>query len=158
MNTHAPIHAPASDIPDMSLMQVSALMASGAATPTDVTEAVLTRIAKVEPALNSYQVVLADHAREKAATATAERQAGLNRGPLHGVPVALKDLCETAFAPTAAGMAMYRDNATGRDATVTARLEQAGAIVLGKLAMTEGAYSGHHPDMPTPKNPWNEQL
>ncbi|MTE01476.1 amidase [Paracoccus sp. YIM 132242] len=158
MNTHAPILAAASDIADLSLTQVSRLIATGAATPAEVTEAVLTRIARLDPHLNSYQVVLADRAREKAAQATAERQAGLDRGPMHGVPIALKDLCETAFAPTAAGMAMLRGNATGRDATVTARLEQAGAIVLGKLAMTEGAYAGHHPDMPVPKNPWNGRL
>lgn len=158
MNTHAPILAATTDVADMSLIQVSRLIATGAMTPTEITEAVLDRIASIDPYLNSYQAVLADHAREKAAQATIERQKGLHRGPLHGVPIALKDLCETAFAPTAAGMAIHRDNATARDATVTARLEQAGAIVLGKLAMTEGAYAGHHPDMPTPKNPWDSRL
>jgi len=158
MNTHTPIPQAAGEIADLSLMQVSGLIAAGAITPFDVTEAVLARIARVDQRLTSFQTVLADRAREKAAEATRERQAGLDRGPLHGVPIALKDLCETSFAPTAAGMAIHRENATGRNATVTERLEQAGAIVLGKLAMTEGAYSGHHPDMPTPKNPWNEQL
>lgn len=55
-------------------------------------------------------------------------------------------------------MGLYRDSRTGRNATVTTRLEQAGAVILGKLAMTEGAYAGHHPDMPVPKNPWDAKL
>ncbi|WP_134682335.1 amidase [Paracoccus ravus] len=158
MNKHVPIEQPEGEIADMSLSQVSALIAAGTVTPTDVTEAVLARIESLEPRLNSYQLVLQDRAREKAAHATRERLAGLDRGPLHGVPLALKDLCETSYAPTAAGMAILRGNETGRDSTVAARLEQAGAVILGKLAMTEGAYAGHHPDMPTPKNPWNEQV
>lgn len=158
MNTHAPITAPVREIPDLSLTEVSALIASGGASPTEVTEAVLDRIALLDARLDSYQTLLAERALERAAQATRERQAGMDRGPLHGVPIALKDLCETEFAPTAAGMAIHRDNMTGRNATVTARLEQAGAIILGKLAMTEGAYAGHHPQMNVPKNPWNEQL
>lgn len=158
MNTQPKTIAPARMMTDMSLTQISAMIASGAATPSEVTEATLDRIAQLDPALTAYQHLLADRAREKAAVATRERQAGLDRGPLHGVPIALKDLCETDFAPTAAGMALNRDNQTGRNATVTARLEQAGAIILGKLAMTEGAYAGHHPDMPVPKNPWDARL
>lgn len=158
MNTQSPRIAPARAITDLSLTEVSALIASGTATPTEVTEAALNRIAQLEGGLTAYQHLLADRARDKAALATQERQSGLDRGPLHGVPLALKDLCETEFAPTAAGMALYRDNRTGRDATVTARLEQAGAVILGKLAMTEGAYAGHHPDMPVPRNPWDARL
>lgn len=144
-------------LPDLGLMEVSALIASGAATPLDVTEAVLARIAAIDGTLRTYVTLTAEHALSRAAQATEERARGLLRGPLHGVPVALKDLCETDFASTSGGMKIHADNRTGRNATVVSRLEQAGAVILGKLAMTEGAYSGHHPQMPVPKNPWNER-
>lgn len=143
------------EIPDLSLLETRALIASGAASPLEVTEAVLDRIDAVDPALNAYLTLTRAHALKAARIATEERAKGLDRGPLHGVPFALKDLYETDFAPTSAGLALLRDNATGRNATVTTRLEQAGAVILGKLGMTEGAYSGHHPEMAVPKNPWN---
>src|SRR4029078_5968290 len=76
-------------------------------------------------------------------------------GPLHGVPIAVKDLCNTAGIPTAAGMAMHRANVSAKDATVVARLKAAGAVILGKLQMTEGAFGAHHPSIPAPLNPWN---
>ena len=79
---------------------------------------------------------------------------GLWRGPLHGVPIAVKDLFDTIFAPTSAGMALRRDHVPIENATVIDRLEAAGAVVLGKLAMTEGAFSHHNPDMRRPVNPW----
>lgn len=142
------------EICDLSLTEVSAGIRAGAFSPVEVTEAVLARMAAVEPKLNSYITVTAERALERAELAQAEMKAGLYRGPLHGVPVAVKDLCETSFAATTGGMAIYKGNETGRDSTVVTRLEQAGAVMLGKLAMTEGAYSGHHPEMPTPVNPW----
>ncbi|HEY0276484.1 MAG TPA: amidase, partial [Paenirhodobacter sp.] len=158
MDSRAPLIAsPAREIPDMSLTEVSALIDSGKASPLEVTQAVLDRIAAIDGSLNSYVTLAADYALRRAEEATAERARGLVRGPLHGVPVAVKDLCETAFAPTSAGMHINANNHSGRNATVVTRLEQAGAVILGKLAMTEGAYSGHHPKMPVPKNPWNEQ-
>jgi amidase len=76
---------------------------------------------------------------------------------LHGVPLAVKDLCWTADAPTAAGMAIHRDFMAPEDGTVVARLRAAGAVILGKLAMTEGAYAGYHPDMSVPINPWDAE-
>lgn len=80
---------------------------------------------------------------------------GLRRSPLHGVPVAVKDLCDTTFAPTSAGMGLRKHHRAQSNATVVERLETAGAIILGKLATTEGAFSSHHPDLRTPINPWN---
>jgi len=145
------------DICDLSLTEVGAGIRGGAFTPVEATEAVLARMAALEPKLSSYITITAEHALERAEQAQAELQAGLYRGPLHGVPVAVKDLCETSFAPTTGGMAIYKGNETGRDSTVVTRLEQAGAVMLGKLAMTEGAYSGHHPEMPTPVNPWYDK-
>lgn len=159
MNAHTKVaDLSTRDIPDLSLMETSALIASGAATPSDVTEAVLGRVAEVDGALNAFITLTADRAREKAEIATKERAAGLDRGPLHGIPFALKDLCETDFAPTSAGLALLKNNQTGRNATVTERLERAGCITVGKLGMTEGAYSGHNDKMAVPKNPWNAKL
>ncbi|MEB3419176.1 amidase [Salipiger marinus] len=143
------------DIPDLSLTETSALIASGQATPLEVTEAVLQRIDAVEGKLNAFITLTRERALEKATLATKERAAGLDRGPLHGIPFALKDLCETDFAPTSAGLALLKENHTGRNATVTERLEQAGCVIIGKLGMTEGAYSGHNDRMAVPKNPWN---
>lgn len=140
--------------PDLSLMDVSARIADRRLSPVELTETMLARIESHDGALRSYQHVMADSARAAAARAEAEIAAGLNRGPLHGVPIAVKDLCRTHDAPTAAGMTLYKDYRSETDCTVVARLRQAGAVILGKLAMTEGAFSNHHPEMPTPLNPF----
>ena len=156
MNFHAKTaNLSTRSIPDLTMMETSALIASGEATPSDVTQSVLARVAEVNGKLDAFITLTADRAVEQAETATKERAAGLNRGPLHGIPFALKDLCETDFAPTSAGLALLKNNETGRNATVTTRLEQAGCVTIGKLGMTEGAYSGHNDKMPVPKNPWN---
>ena len=76
----------------------------------------------------------------KARQAEEELNRGLWRGPLHGVPIAVKDLCYTDFAPTAAGMLIHKDFIPPYTCTVVERLERAGAILLGKLSMTEGAF------------------
>ncbi|HLF23530.1 MAG TPA: amidase, partial [Burkholderiales bacterium] len=79
----------------------------------------------------------------------------VSRGPLHGVPVAVKDLCRTQGIVTAVGMSIYKDYVPDRDATVVARLKNAGAVLLGKLQMTEGAFSAHHASIAAPVNPWS---
>ena len=76
-------------------------------------------------------------------------------GPLHGVPVAVKDLCFTRGVRTMGGSKVYADHVPGFDATVVARLQSAGAILLGKLNLTEGAMGGYNPDFQIPLNPWN---
>jgi amidase len=142
----------------LSLMDVSAALRSGALTSTDVTETLLARIARRDGALKSYTTLLADRALAKARAADAELKRGLWRGPLHGVPIAVKDLCYTSFAPTSAGMYIHKDFVPPYSATVVERLERAGAILLGKLTMTEGAYATHHPKMKTPINPWHKDV
>jgi amidase len=74
------------------------------------------------------------------------------------VPIAVKDLCYTDFAPTAAGMLIYKGFIPPYTCTVVERLERAGAVILGKLSMTEGAFAIHHPGMPTPVNPWRAEV
>jgi amidase len=100
-------------------------------------------------------LVMADVAMAEAKVAEAEITAGLYRGPLHGVPIAVKDLYWTKGFPTTAGMTIYKDYRPDEDATVVRRLKESGAVLLGKLQLTECAYSDHHPSVTPPKNPWN---
>ena len=138
----------------LSLTDVSERLRRGELRPTALSEMTLARIAQHDGALKSYTTLLADRAMAKARQAEAELNRGLWRGLLHGVPIAVKDLCYTDYAPTAAGMLIHKDFVPPYTSTVVDRLERAGAIVLGKLSMTEGAFAIHHPDMPTPVNPW----
>jgi amidase len=77
--------------------------------------------------------------------------------PLHRVPVAVKDLCWTTNAPTAAGMTIHKDYMPSEDATVVKRLSDAGTVILGKLQLTESAYADDHPNVTPPRNPWNAE-
>ena len=86
--------------------------------------------------------------------AERRRSQGLPLEPLHGVGVALKDLCDVAGEPTRAGTTVLGDPPAQEDAEVVRRLEAAGAIVLGKVKMTEGAFVTHHPSIVPPVNPW----
>jgi len=143
------------DIAYLELTEVAELIRSRQLTSVEVTEAVLARTEALDPTLHSFAHVSAESALAAARSADDELRAGRLRGPLHGVPVAVKDLCATADAPTTAGMTIHAGRTTAYDATVVARLRAAGAVITGKLRMTEGAFSEHHPDLPTPVNPWD---
>lgn len=145
---------PLEDLHYQSLLDISERIRRRELSPVAVLEATLERIARLDGAARSYTAVLADRARAMAARAEAEVAAGFWRGPLHGVPFAVKDLCATRFAPTTGGMPIRKDVTPDHDATVVRRLEDAGAVIVGKLKMTEGAYTSHHPDDPGPVNPW----
>ena len=142
----------------LSLMEVSAKLRRGDLKPTALTEMILTRIARRDGKLGSYTTLLADRAMAMSRAAEDELNRGFWRGPLHGVPIAVKDLCYTDFAPTAAGMFIHKNFMPPCTSTVVERLERAGAILLGKLSMTEGAFATHHPSMPTPVNPWHADV
>jgi amidase len=144
-----------SDLPYESLTTVSDLIRRKKLSSVEVTDAILQRIAKLDGQYHSYVTVLAERSRDQAKAADTEIARGLWRGPLHGVPIAVKDLCYTTFAPTLAGSAIFKSFVPSFNATVVERLENAGAILLGKLQMTEGAYTSHHPEVATPLNPWN---
>ncbi len=139
----------------LELTELAALIRSGDASPVEVTRAQLQRIEKLDGVLRSYARVTAASALREAEAAEAEIRAGRYRGPLHGVPIALKDLFRRKGVPTAAGGVLHRDKPADYDATVTRRLREAGTVLLGQLQMTEGAYSDHHPDIAPPRNPWN---
>lgn len=145
---------PPEDLHYWSLLDISERIRRRELSPVTVLEATLERVARLDGAARSYVTVLADRARAAAIRAEAEVAAGFWRGPLHGVPLAVKDLCATSFAPTTGGMPMRRNAVPDHDATAVRRLEDAGAVIVGKLKMTEGAYTSHHPDDPGPVNPW----
>jgi len=123
--------------------------------PVEVTQAQLERIESLDDQLHAYVTVTAERALDQAKAAEIEIGRAGARGKLHGVPIALKDLCATRGVRTTAGTRILRDWIPEEDACVVERLEAAGAIVLGKLQMTEGALSSHHPDVPPPVNPWD---
>ena len=137
------------------IMQLAPRIQAGDVSPVAVTRAQLDRIAALDGTLASYALVMADSAMAQAQAAEAEIAGGHYRGPLHGVPIAVKDLFWTKGVPTAGGMAIYKEFRPAEDATVVRRLRDAGAVLLGKLQMTEGAYSDYHPSVTPPKNPWD---
>lgn len=146
-----------SDFHFLSLSEVSELISAREISPTELTRAMLDRINTVDGQLNSYAAVMAEHAMAQATAAEQEIMGGRNRGPLHGVPVAVKDLCFTAGFPTKGGLQVLSDHVPEFDATVVSRLIDAGAVLLGKLNLTEGAMAGYHPNFQVPRNPWDAQ-
>jgi amidase len=143
------------DLHYLELTEIAAWIRTRRISPLEVTRAQLDRIAALDGKLGSYVHVMSDAAMAQAKVAHDEVAAGRYRGPLHGVPIALKDLFWTRDVPTAAGTTIHRDFRPDDDATAVRRLKEAGAIVLGKLQLTEGAYSDHHPSVTPPSNPWN---
>ncbi|WP_253720389.1 amidase [Brevibacterium renqingii] len=143
------------DLHFLQLHEISHLIRTRALSSREVTEAMLARIDALEPALQSFATVMAETALAEADRADALSARGDWLGDLHGVPVAVKDLANTHDAPTGAGTTAHADYQPDSDATVVARLRRAGAVVLGKLRLTEGAFTGHHPELPTPVNPWD---
>jgi len=143
------------DLHYLDLTELADLLRQREVTSVEVTRAQLERIDHLDGRLASYARITPEDALAAAKNADAEIAAGRYRGPLHGVPLGIKDLFWTKGVPTAAGTMIHHDFVPEEDATVVARLRQAGAILLGKLQMTEGAYSDHHPAITPPKNPWN---
>jgi amidase len=143
-----------SDLAFMGLVDVGKQIAKRKISPVEVTRAMLGRMEALEPQLGCYVVVMADQAIKDAKRREAEVKKGDLCGPLHGVPVAVKDLCDVAGQPTAAGIPKFSDRIAKLDSTVVARLRDAGAVILGKLQLTEGALALHHPDVKPPVNPW----
>jgi amidase len=141
----------------LSLGEVGMRIREGKLTSGEVTRSVLERIHEHD-GLHAYSLVTEDSALRAAAKADAELRAGRRRGPLHGVPVAVKDLCWTKGIPTACASAVLRDWRPDSSATVVQRLEAAGAILLGKLNLTEFAMAWYHPSLPIPLNPWSPAL
>jgi aspartyl-tRNA(Asn)/glutamyl-tRNA(Gln) amidotransferase subunit A len=146
-----------SDLTELSILDASALIRSRALSPVDLTRAYLERIERINPRVNAYITVTAGLALEQADVLAAELDAGRWRGPLHGIPIALKDNVDTAGIRTTAASALFEDRVPAEDAEVYRRLKQAGAVLLGKLNLHEFAYGGtsaitHFGPV---HNPWN---
>jgi len=139
-----------------SLADAAELIAARKIESSDLTQQMLDRIAAVDGRLQSYVTVMADQALASARRADAEIKAGQYRGPLHGMPIAVKDLCYTRGVRTMAGTKVFADFVPDYDATVVARLEAAGAVILGKLVLCEGAFGPYFPGTQVPVNPWDD--
>ena len=127
----------------LELLELAECLRNREITSVEVTNAQLERIAHFDPHLASYALVTSEEAIDNAAVADAEIAAGNYRGPLHGVPIGVKDLFYTKGVRTSAGMPIHSDFRPNEDATAVARLRAEGAVILGKFQMTEGAYSDH---------------
>jgi amidase len=145
----------ANDLHYLELTEVAHLVQTRKVSPVEVTEAMLRRIETLEPRLHAFATVTQELALEQARKAEQEIGARRYKGALHGVPIGLKDLCYTRGIATAAGMPIHREFRPTFDGTVVKRLYAAGAICLGKLELTEGAFADHHPAVTVPVNPWH---
>ncbi len=144
----------------LSAGQLSGLIENRELSPVEVIDAHLQRIEATEGVLNSFITLLPDEARAAARRAESEIQAGNYRGPLHGIPVGLKDLYNTAGVRTTSGSRIFDNYIPANDCTVAARFHRAGAILLGKLNMHPFAYgpTGENADYGHMHNPWNPEL
>ncbi len=132
---------------------------SGRLSPVELTREYLARIERLNPTLNAFITVTADLALDQARNAEGEIQAGNYRGPLHGIPIALKDLLDTAGVRTTAASNQYRERVPDEDAEAVRRLKDAGAVIVGKLNMHEFAFgmTGVISAFGASKNPWNTE-
>ena len=137
-----------------TIAEVGALLSSRELSPVELTQAILDRIEALDGDLKSYATVMADSALASARAAEQEIAAGNYRGGLHGVPIAVKDLCFTTGVATMGGAKVLRDFVPDFDGTVVRKLNAAGAVILGKLNLTEGAMAGYNPEFQIPVNPW----
>lgn len=137
----------------LALAEASDRLARREVSSIELTRNLLERIAKIDPSLNAFITVLADDAERSAQDADAKRARG-ERGRLLGVPIALKDLFNTAGVRTTGGARILAGNVPDEDATVVRMLKDAGAVILGKTNMMEFAYGYPHPDVGETRNPW----
>ena len=144
------------EIPFLSATELAGLIRSREVSPVEATEAYLERIAQVDGKLNSYITVCSDEALAAALQAEQEIGSGNYCGPMHGIPVAVKDQLNSQGIRTTGGSSILADNVPDEDATAIARLKEAGSVLLGKLNMSEFASGDafHHP-YGRPRNPWD---
>ncbi len=146
-----------SELCTRNLTEVAGLIRKREVSPVELVGAVLERMDRLDGKLHSYITVTRDLALEQARAAEREIAGGTYRGPLHGIPMAVKDLIHVKGVPTTCGSQVLADRAAEYDAAVIEKLKAAGAILLGKLSMTEFAGIGYHPSIPPPVNPWHAE-
>jgi len=146
-----------SDVPDMPMDRLCNLIRDRALGPREVVEAYLDRTDATNGVLNAFITVTAEQARDEAAASERRHRDGTTFGPIDGVPIALKDLIDVAGIATSNGMAVRRDTIAQTDAEVVRRLKAAGAVLLGKLNMHEGALGAVNDNIHfgSCHNPWD---
>jgi aspartyl-tRNA(Asn)/glutamyl-tRNA(Gln) amidotransferase subunit A len=149
--------APSADeLASLTLAEAAAQVRAGKVTSLELTEACLARIEIYNPKLDAFITVMKQQALAQARQLDAEQKAGKLRGPLHGVPIALKDNVDTANARTTGGSALFADRIPAEDATIVTRLVAAGAVIIGKTNLQEFAMGGGETSFYGPaRNPWN---
>ncbi len=142
---------------ELSIAEAGRALRSGAITSVALTSHALSRIAALDPLLNAFVLVTRERAMADAERADGELQAGIDKGPLHGIPYALKDIYATAGIRTTCHSKLLIDHVPTEDCVVEAKLRAGGAVLLGKLATHEFAFGGPSFDLPFPpaRNPWN---
>jgi len=145
---------------DLTLAEAATLIKARKLSPVEYTQALLARTDALEPQLNAYITRTSEAAMEVARAMEAEIALGNWRGPLHGIPFAVKDIYDTAGVLTSGHSRICIDRVPARDATAVTKLRAAGAILMGKLATHEFAHGGPSFDLPWPpaRNPWNTAL
>jgi aspartyl-tRNA(Asn)/glutamyl-tRNA(Gln) amidotransferase subunit A len=145
------------DLCSLEIGEVAPMLRDRQVSPVELTEAYLDRIDRLDPRLNAYIRVMPDQARAAAREAELEIGRGAWRGPLHGVPLGIKDLFDVAGVPTTMGSTILRDNKPTADATVVQRLKTAGAVILGKHNLHEFAFgiTSENPHYGVVRNPWD---
>jgi aspartyl-tRNA(Asn)/glutamyl-tRNA(Gln) amidotransferase subunit A len=144
------------DLSGSNIARTARLIRAGEVSPLELVGAYLERIEQLNPIMHAFITVTSERALEDARRVTAELVRGTYHGPLHGIPIALKDLLDTADIPTTAGTKVYADRVPEADAAVVRKLSAAGAVLLGKTNMDELAYGGpDNPHYPSSRNPWD---
>lgn len=145
------------DLTFLTIAEAARLIAAREISPVELAQALLRRIELLDPQVNAFITVTGELALRQARVAEAEIAAGRYRGPMHGIPFALKDIYNTAGVLTSANSKICIDNIPSEDATAVARLYEAGAVLIGKLSTHEFAQGGPATDLPwpPPRNPWN---
>jgi aspartyl-tRNA(Asn)/glutamyl-tRNA(Gln) amidotransferase subunit A len=149
-----------SDLYFLTIAEASALIRDRKLSPVELTTAIVDRVKKLDGSLNSYLRLLEHEVLAEARTAEAEIAAGGWKGPLHGIPIGLKDIYNTAGIATTGHSALFKDHVPSEDATTVTLLKQAGALITGKLSTWEFAIGGTSFDLPWPpaRNPWDTSL
>jgi aspartyl-tRNA(Asn)/glutamyl-tRNA(Gln) amidotransferase subunit A len=141
----------------LSIAELGSLIAARKLSPVELVEVLIQRVEQYDGQTRAFITRTFDLARQQAKQAESEIAAGELRGPLHGIPFALKDIYDTRGILTSAHSRIFIDRIPAEDATATSRLYDAGAVLLGKLATHEMAHAGPSFDLPWPpaRNPWN---
>ena len=148
---------PVTELHWLTAAEATRAFAARTLSPVELLQALLARIGHLDSKLNAFIRLDAEAAMDAARAAEREIAAGHVRGPLHGVPVGIKDIIDVAGLPTTCHSKILLDNVKSADAVVVAKLRQAGAVILGKLSTHEFAIGGPSFDLPFPpaRNPWN---